>query len=452
MLKERQPAVKLLFLKTDLLKTEQKSTNRFKLLMFLSFNLLIRPMNRNLISQVLMNRSAMTIPAAIAVAAVFTCLFWSQSAVAQSSQTLGIVDQQPAEGPFVEVDGKFMVPYSMTIPGTEVEIELIPIAGGTFKMGSSDEEAGDNVTPQVEVSVEPFWMGRYEVNWEQYQSYMVMDTAFKKMAKTGLRKVTTVDDVDAVTAPSALYEPDITYEAGEQADQPAASMTQFAAKQYTKWLSLLSGQFYRLPYESEWEYACRAGTTTKYYFGDDDAELENHAWYYDVSDEERHVCGELEPNPWGLYDMYGNVSEWVLDAYTENGYQAIAGKPLTVEEAFQKPTKIYPRLLRGGSYYSEAELCNSTARLPSDDKLWKEEDPNYPKSPWWFTGEEGLGAGMRLVRPYKTPETKAEKLAFWDADISAISRDAMNRIDSNGRGAIGIVDQQLDEDVAAIED
>ena len=399
------------------------------------------------------NSIAFTIISATTIAVVWMLLVASPSALAQSSDVLGVVDQKPAEGPAVEVDGKFMVPYSMTIPGTEVEIEMIPIAGGTFKMGSAADDASGDVTPQVEVNVQPFWMGKYEVNWEQYQAYMAMDTAFKKMAKTGLRKVTTEDEVDAVTAPSALYEPDITYEAGEEPDQPAASMTQFAAKQYTKWLSLLSGQFYRLPYESEWEYACRAGTTTKYYFGDDDEQLEEHAWFYDVSDEYRQTCGELKPNPWGLYDMYGNVSEWVLDAYTENGYEAIAGKPkaLTVEESFQKPTKVYPRLLRGGSYYSGAEFCNSTARLPSDDKLWKEEDPNYPKSPWWYTGEEGLGAGMRLVRPYKTPETKAEKLTFWDADVPAISRDANNRIDSNGRGAIGIVDQQLDEDMAAIE-
>ena len=399
------------------------------------------------------NSIAFTIISATTIAVVWMLLVASPSALAQSSDVLGVVDQKPAEGPAVEVDGKFMVPYSMTIPGTEVEIEMIPIAGGTFKMGSAADDASGDVTPQVEVNVQPFWMGKYEVNWEQYQAYMAMDTAFKKMAKTGLRKVTTEDEVDAVTAPSALYEPDITYEAGEEADQPAASMTQFAAKQYTKWLSLLSGQFYRLPYESEWEYACRAGTTTKYYFGDDDEQLEEHAWFYDVSDEYRQTCGELKPNPWGLYDMYGNVSEWVLDAYTENGYEAIAGKPkaLTVEESFQKPTKVYPRLLRGGSYYSGAEFCNSTARLPSDDKLWKEEDPNYPKSPWWYTGEEGLGAGMRLVRPFKTPETKSEKLTFWDADVPAISRDANNRIDSNGRGAIGIVDQQLDEDMAAIE-
>ena len=386
------------------------------------------------------------------VTVLFITLLISKFAIGQSNNTLGVVAQKPSGGRFVEVDGAFMMPYRMKIPGTDVEFKMVPIAGGTLKMGSAAPEASDDVTPQVEVTVEPFWMGEYEVNWEQYQSYMAMDDAFKKLAKSGLRKVTTEEEVDAVTAPSSLYEPDITYEAGEEPDQPAASMTQFAAKQYTKWLSLLSGQFYRLPYEAEWEYACRAGTTTKYYFGDDDTKLKEHAWYYEVSEDERHACGELKPNPWGLYDMYGNVSEWVLDAYTANGFQAIAGKPLTVQQSFQQPKKVYPRLLRGGSWYSELELCNSTARLPTDDELWKEEDPNYPKSPWWYTGEEGLGSGMRLVRPYKTPKSKTDMLTFWDADVASISRDALNRIDTNGRGSIGIVDEKLDEDIAALKE
>ena len=390
--------------------------------------------------------------AVFSIAILFATSCFSRFTAAQSADALGIVEKKPTEGRFVEVDGAFMVPYEMKIPGTDVEFKMVPISGGTFKMGSAEPEAKDDVTPQVEVTVEPFWMGQYEVTWEQYQSYMAMDEAFKKLAKSGLRKVTTKEEVDAVTAPSSLYEPDITYEAGEELDQPAASMTQFAAKQYTKWLSLLSGQFYRLPYEAEWEYACRAGTSTKYYFGDDDSKLKDHAWYYKISEDQRHACGELEPNPWGLYDMYGNVSEWVLDAYTENGFEAIAGKRLTVQQSFQRPKKVYPRLLRGGSWYSEAKLCNSTARLPTDDKLWKQEDPNYPKSPWWYTGEEGLGAGMRLVRPYKAPKDKAKMLTFWDADVASISRDALNRIDSNGRGAIGVVDQQLDEDIAALEE
>jgi len=92
--------------------------------------------------------------------------------------------------------------------------------------------------------------------------------------------------------------------------------------------------------------------------------------------------------------MYGNVSEWVLDGYAPGSDAGDMKKECSVEESFRKPTTVFPRTLRGGSFVSEADLCDSTARLGSDDEPWKEEDPNYPQSPWWYTGYEGLGAGM----------------------------------------------------------
>ena len=372
--------------------------------------------------------------------------------VAQQAKppSLGVVDQKPTEGHFVEVDGRFLIPYEHQIPGTEVKFKMIPVPGGQFKMGAVDSD-GISSRELVTVSVKPFWIGQHEVSWSEYQQYMEMDANFKLLQRNGIRKVENRDAVDAVTAPSALYEPDITYEAGEDPDQPAASMTQFAAKQYTKWLSLLTGTVFRLPYEAEWEYACRAATTTKFYFGDDESELENHAWFADNSDEERHASGELKPNPWGLFDMYGNVSEWVLDGYGPAKDAAETKKDCSVEESFRKPSKVFPRTLRGGSFVSEADLCNSRARLGTDEESWKEEDPNYPQSPWWYTGYEGLGAGMRIVRPWNADVTAEEKQLFWDADADSIRNVAYSRIDSNGRGAIGTVDQQLDEDLAKLK-
>ena len=371
------------------------------------------------------------------------------------AERLGIVLKKPDSGPFVEIEGGFMVPFTTTIPGTDVEFTMIPIQGGTFKMGSPEDEEDrrDDEGPQFDVTVEPFWMGKYEVTWLEYKKYMDLDKAFKALSGKGLRKVTPENQVDAVTAPSSLYDPSFTFSAGEGDDQPAATMTQFAAKQYTKWLSSISEDFYRLPTEAEWEYACRAGTTTAYYFGEEPDDLDEHAWNIETSDDERHPVGQLKPNPWGLYDMYGNVAEWVLDEYDEDGYTHVeAGASVTTEEAFRKPTKLFPRAIRGGSWELEPEDCRSAARLGSDDKEWKIEDPNFPKSPWWYTDSPGLGVGFRLMRPLKVPNTRESRNLVWDADLESILDDAKSRISDNGRGSYGTVDPKLTKEISDLED
>jgi formylglycine-generating enzyme required for sulfatase activity len=257
-----------------------------------------------------------------------------------AGERLGISTTKPAEGPFVEIPGGYMVPYKGKIPGTDVEFEMIPIPGGTFKMGSPDGEADRRADegPQIEVKVEPFWMGKHEVTWSEYMTFMDLDAVFKQFQQKSLRPVDRTQMDKVITAPSSLYDPSFTFEAGEEPDQPAATVSQFAAKQYTKYISLLNDDFYRLPTEAEWEYACRAGTTTAYYFGDDPKDLKKHAWIADNSDDERHTVGKKKPNPWGLHDMYGNVAEWVLDGYSENGYARNAGKTVTTAEAIRTMT------------------------------------------------------------------------------------------------------------------
>ena len=364
----------------------------------------------------------------------------------------GIALEKPAKGPYVELDdGTFMVPFTTTIPGTDVEFELVPIPGGKVLMGSPDSEDGrnDDEGPQVEVAIEPFWMGKYEVTWGEYRHYMRLDQIFKSFNTDGIRQITEEKRIDAVTAPSGLYDPSFTFDAGDGPKQPAATMTQFAAKQYTKWLSRICGDsFFRLPTEAEWEYACRAGTTTAYHFGDDPEKLGEYAWYDDNSDYERHDVGEKKPNPWGLYDMYGNVAEWVLDQYDENGYENLTKHPVNGLLACW-PTEVYPRVVRGGSWELTAEECRSASRLGSDDEEWKIDDPNVPQSPWWYTTEPATGVGFRIIQPLKTPESRDVRESFWVSDHKSISRTVDNRIETNGKGAWGIADPSLPK---AIED
>ncbi len=356
----------------------------------------------------------------------------------------GLVKEKPDSGPFVEIDGGFMVPYTTQIPGTDVSFEMIPIPGGKFMMGSPDSETGRQGIegPQAEIVVEPFWMGKYEVTWGEYKPFMRLDKIFKEFKRRKIRAVNDETKIDAITAPSALYDPSFTFDAGEEPDQPCATIAQFAAKQYTKYLSLLTGTYYRLPYEAEWEYACRGGTTTAYYFGDDPKTLGEHAWYKGNSKEYRYAVGQLKPNPFGLYDMYGNASEWVLGQYVEDSYKRLEGKASSAVDTFNEPTELHPRVCRGGSFEFDAEGCRSSARQLSEEK-WRDDDPNTPRSPWWFTKSPSLGVGFRLMRPLHEPATREAKEVHWVAGLEDIEYDAKNRIQDNGKGAFGIVGPDL---------
>ena len=361
-------------------------------------------------------------------------------------------DQRPeGDGPAIKVPGGWMVSYDETIPGTDVTFRMIPVPGGTLRMGSPAGETGRGTDegPQYDVAIEPFWIGRCEVTWSEYKAYMAACDLFKAMESGGIRPVTADNEADAVTAPSNLYDPTTTFTNGEDPLQPAVTMTQFAARQYTKWLSGLSSRFYRLPLESEWEYACRAGTPTPWSNGSDPDSLETIAWCADNADETTHPVGEKEPNAWGLHDMHGNVAEWVLDQLAPEGYarQAALPQPVPAATAAVWPTTLSPRVIRGGSYYDEPAQCRSAARRGSEDLPWKDVDPNLPKSPWWYTEEPALGVGMRIVRPLAVPDV-AERRRWGDADIDSIRADTADRL-MQGRGARGIVDPKVPADLKA---
>jgi formylglycine-generating enzyme required for sulfatase activity len=296
-----------------------------------------------------------------------------------------------------------MKPYTETIPGSDAKFEMLPIPGGEFLLGSPDTEDDreDDEGPQVKVELDPFWMGKCEVTWDEYELWaMGMDRQRREILKQTVTEYDTL--ADAITMPTKPYT-DMTFGMGR--DQfPAICMTQLAAKMYCKWLSAKTGRYYRLPTEAEWEYACRAGTTTAYSFGDDPDDLEDFGWFYDNADDAYHEIGQKKPNPWGLHDMHGNVAEWVLDAYTEDGYEELGAPPL--KNPVDVPTKLYPRTVRGGSWFDDPEDCRSAARMGSSTD-WKQQDPQIPQSVWYHTDADFVG--FRVVRPLTPPSVEDAK-------------------------------------------
>ena len=213
---------------------------------------------------------------------------------------------------------------------------------------------------------------------------------------------------DAVSRPTTPYTP-MDFGMGT-AGFPAISMTQFAARHFTKWLSMKTGRFYRLPTEAEWEYACRAGSNTAYGFGDDPKGLPPYAWF------RRHAyekVGTLEANAWGLYDMHGNVSEWVLDAFTS--YSTTDDAP---SAPIEWPSEEYGRVVRGGSWKDAAPELRCAARSASS-AAWKRSDPQLPRSIWYLT--DARFVGFRVVHPLFEPPRETW-WRYWDPDLPETRR------------------------------
>lgn len=313
---------------------------------------------------------------------------------------------KPVETPNADATAEAeMKPYTQQIIGTDVTFDMVPIPGGKFKMGSPEDEADrkDDEGPQFEAAIEPFWMGKCEVTWEEYELWgMGLDKQFRRV--TGGQTTKWDELADAITVPTKPYA-DMSFGMGKD-KTPAICMTQLAAKMYCKWLSAKTGYYYRLPTEAEWEYACRAGTTTAFSFGDDPDDLDDYGWHYGNSDDKYQKVGQKKPNPWGLHDMHGNVAEWVLDQYTPDGYAQFAGKSL--KNPLILPTKIDPRVVRGGSWFDDADRARSAARAGSS-AAWKAQDPQIPQSVWYLTDAEWVG--FRVVRPLRKP-TAAEAAKY----------------------------------------
>ena len=205
--------------------------------------------------------------------------------------------------------------------GGGVKLQLVLIPTGRFSMGSpADEPERDEDETQHEVTfTRPFYLGRYAVTQEQYERITGINPSYFKGAKNPVEQVSWDD-----------------------------------TQMFCRKVGGVTGQLLRLPTEAEWEYACRAGTTTAYYAGHAESDLDRVAWYIANSKSQTHPVGQKRASAWGLYDMHGNVWEWCQDWYAP--YRALpAADP-------QGPAEGQVRVVRGGAYYRAAKLCRAAHR------------------------------------------------------------------------------------------
>jgi formylglycine-generating enzyme required for sulfatase activity/uncharacterized caspase-like protein len=239
-----------------------------------------------------------------------------------------------------------LVNYQETLPGG-IKLDMVTLPAGSFMMGSpaSDPDASDREKPQHEVKLKSFSIGKYPITQEQYQAVMDDNPShFKNKPE---------NPVEAVMGDPALFK--------NLPKNPVENVSWDDAQKFCKQLSQLTGKKYCLPTEAEWEYACRAGTQTRFYFGDDAAKLGDYAWYSQNSDLKTHPVGEKKPNDWGLYDMSGNVWEWCEDPRHDN----YANKPEKIKDnsnTIWLSSGTFFRVLRGGSWLHGSESCRSANR------------------------------------------------------------------------------------------
>ena len=217
--------------------------------------------------------------------------------------------------------------------------ELVRIPGGTFMMGSeeSERDRDDDEGPVHEVNVESFHMGRYPVTNAEYERFLKANPEAGEPRYWGERKY-------------------------NRPEQPVVGVSWTDAKKFADWAGL------DLPSEAQWEYACRAGTTTRYYTGDEDMDLNRAGWNGNNSGGRLHPVGEKEPNRFGLYDMHGNVWEWCQDDFHEN----YDGSPYDGNAWVDSPSNYSSRVVRGGSWRTPPGKCRAASRLHYESAIQNE--------------------------------------------------------------------------------
>lgn len=293
----------------------------------------------------------------------------------------------------IEISAQKFEDYQQKIIGEKFFFELVAVTGGNFMMGNEETVQSVDEKPLHKVEVDDFWIGKHEISWTQYDAFVyTQNTVDKFIPESELHKL----GIDGVTGASSPYV-DMSFGMGKE-NFPAVNMTQYAALMYCKWLTAKTGIFYRLPTEAEWEYVCKKGKT------DSNNDLTQVAWYGENANNKYQNIGSKKPNLLGIYDLLGNVSEWVLDQYSTSYYRSSPEK-----NPWNVPKKLYPIVVRGGSWIDTADKVCCANRGASKSK-WKQRDPQIPKSNWWYT--DASFVGFRIVRP-KIQPSEEEIKKYW---------------------------------------
>ncbi len=298
--------------------------------------------------------------------------------------------------------------FTEKIPGTTVSFEMVVIPGGKFEIGSPESEPfkKPDEGPKKMIEISRFWMGKAEVSWIEYLAF------FNKTSSEGRKepgKISGKDEVDAISGPTPPWgAPDQGWGKTKEA---AITISFHAAETYCKWLSGVTGKHYRLPTEAEWEYACRAGTTGPYFFegspkdfsrnkfinkifGPDTTNINSYVIYSENSNGRPHHPAQVQPNPFGLLNMLGNVSEFCQDWYSTDPYSSY--EAMTIDP--EGPSEGTEHVIRGGSFNSDAAYVRCASRDFTKTKEWLVTDPQIPKSIWWYS--DCVHVGFRVVCEY----------------------------------------------------
>lgn len=303
--------------------------------------------------------------------------------------------------------------FTENIPGTTIAFDMVALPGGTFNMGSPESEPLRKVDegPVRKVTLSKFWIAKTEVTWDEYLAF------FRATGSQGRTEGQVVvnkkaDAISGATPPWGA--PDQGWGKGAR---PAITMSWHAANVYCQWLSKVTGKKYRLPTEAEWEYACRGGTETPYFFegspkdysstgflkkifGPDTAKIASSVIYTLNSSSKTNLPSSVKANPFGLKNMSGNVAEFCLDYYSADTYKADTVAAVNPRGPLRGPEHV----IRGGSFKSDARDVRSASRDFTKTKAWLVTDPQMPKSIWWYS--DCIDVGFRVVLEADTTVVK----------------------------------------------